>query len=282
MVADLHRQLLHVDNYENIYRPSEEVLGIDVYEHSTPASMQREVYAFVDDVVFGGGTVRDLLTRPRTFVDERLAPIYGISGVEGETLVPVDLDPAQRAGVLTLAGFLAWQADPTQPNLIERGAFVNDALLCADIPPPPPGVPLLPDADTSGRTLRQRIEDHTACGGACHTELINPIGFAFGHYDQEGRYVETEQGRPIDASGSYRFDEGVRSFADAVELAEVMADSADVHRCYVSHLLGYLEGRTPSAGDEARIATLTAASLGGRSILGLITDIVTSEAFGAP
>jgi hypothetical protein len=276
-VAHLHRQLLHVDGYESIWRPSEEVLGIGVYELSTPASMQREVLAYVDDVVFGGGTVADLLTRRRTFVDERLAGIYGLSGITGDELVPVELPP-ERAGLLTLSGFLAWQAGREEPNLIGRGGFVNDLILCADIPPPGMSVPPLPPPAPDA-TLRERIEAHTtACGSACHAPRINPIGFAYGRFDFEGRFDPDPE---LDTTGTYPFEGGERSFDGAVELAHLLAAQPEVHRCYAEHLLGYLEGRVPGPHDEARLEALTAASLAGRPIRELVVDIVTHEAFRA-
>lgn len=279
MVADLHRQLLHVDNYEHIHRPPEEVLGIDAFEGSIPAAMQREAYAFVDAVVFGGGTVRDLLTSRRSFANDRLAELYGVS-VEGDALVPVQLDASERAGLLTLSGFLASHADRGGPNLIARGGFVNEALLCVDVPAPPSDVPALPPDPEHETTLRERIDHHTStCGGACHTQMINPIGFALGKYDQEGRYVTVDNGAPIDATGTYRFEDGSFSYDGAVELAGVLADRPQVHRCYVSHLVSYLEGRPPTADDADRIDELTEASLDDRPIRDLVADIVSAEAF---
>lgn len=273
--ARMHGQLLHVDGYEAIWRPSEEVLGIDVYEQSTPASMQREVYAYVDDVVFGGDTVAGMLTRRRTFVDERLAPIYGVTGVTGTDLVPVEL-PATRAGLLTLSGFLAWQANREEPNLIGRGGFVNELILCAAIPPPPMSVPPLPPP-APDLTLRERIEAHTStCGSACHAERINPIGFAYGKYDATGAYVDDPS---IDAAASYPFEEGVRSYDGAVELAQILADAPEVHRCYVEHLAAYLEGRTLGPDDDARIELLGEASRAGRPIRDLVVDLLTDDEF---
>jgi hypothetical protein len=279
-MADLHRQLLHVDSYAQIWRPSEEVLGIDVFEDSTPAAMQSEVFAFVDDAIWNGGTVRDLFTSRRTFANQALADIYGISGIAGDDLVPVDLDPAQRSGLLTLSGFLAWEADQSEPKLIERGAFVNSALLCVDIPPPPANAAALPIDEDSDLTLRERIDNHTStCGAGCHTALINPIGYAFGKYDQNGGYATRDQGSPIDATGTYTFEDGPISFDGAVELGAILAEREQVHRCYVGHLLAYLEGRAVTSDDEDRLEGLTAASLAGLPIRELVADIVTDPAF---
>ncbi len=279
MLADLHRQLLHVDAYAQIWRPSDEVLGIGVYAESAPAAMQAEVYAYVDDLVYSDGTVRDLLTLSSTFANSDLAEIYGLTDVEGEELVAVELDPSERAGLLTMSGFLAWQADTSTPNLIERGAFINDVLLCADIPPPPASATSLP-TDDDGLTLRERIEAHTSgCGGSCHNDLINPVGFALGLYDQDGYFEPEEDGEPIDATGSYAFSDGVWDFDGAVDLAWIMAEREQVHRCYVEHLAGYLDGVASDELSGAMLDDLTAASLSDQPIRQIILDIVTDPSF---
>ncbi len=299
MLADLHRQLLHVDSYSQIWRPSEEVLGIDVFQDSLPAMMQQEVYAFVDDVIYGGGTVRDLLTLPYTYANSALAEVYGVEGVDSEELVPVNLDPNERAGLLTMSGFLAWRADTTQPNLIGRGGFVNDALLCADLPPPPASATPLPVEDAEDLTLRELIEAHTSeCGGSCHNDLLNPVGFAFGVYDHDGYYAPmeptttssddeeessltagVEDGIPIDASGTYAFEDGSFSFVDAVDLAWIMSEREQVHRCYAEHLAGYLEGATTDNLNAAFVDELAASSMAGTPIRDIVLTIVTDPEF---
>lgn len=286
IVSDIHRQLLHVDSYAQIWRPDDEVLGIGTFAASLPAMMQQEVYAFVGDVVYSDGTLRDLLTSPTTFVNADLAEVYGFENLRNEEeLVALSLDPDERAGLLTLSGFLAWQADSSKPNLIERGAFINDALLCADVPPAPSNASPLP-TDTEDLSLRELIQAHTSsCGGSCHNDLINPIGFAFGAYDENGVYVPLEENarrdivEPVNVTGSYTFTDGVFSFDGAVELAAIMAEREQVHRCYVEHLYSYLGGMPTDSLDEDLLDRLTADSMGDRAIRSLIIDIVTDEDF---
>lgn len=285
---DLHRQLLHVDSYRNIPR---EFVSYEDYSLTESGAMEAEVYAFTDHVLFGGGTIAELFTSRETFVDAQVAALYGIHGVEGvgaDALTPVQLDPTQRAGLLTMPGFLKWEASETEENLIRRGAFVNETFLCASLPPPPSTATPLPEPEP-GASLRERIEAHTSgCGGSCHNDLINPVGYAFGNYDENGEWQTYEVpalvgglfgDAPIDASAAYTFEDGVVPFQNAVELAEVMAARPEVHRCYASHLLAWLESRTPDGEDEARIEALAEASMEGRSVLGLVSDIVTDPAF---
>jgi hypothetical protein len=216
----------------------------------------------------------------RTFVERRVAERYGLTDVQATELVPVELDPTERSGLLTLSGFLSWQAEGDEPNLIGRGAFVARRLLCLDLPPPPPGIAPLPPVDDSGLTLRQLVSQHTeACGGACQQELINPLGFAFTGYDGAGRVLTFDHGEPVDTRASFLFEEGRLVFDGAVQLSALLAEQPEVHRCFGEHLLGYLEGRTPTEADLPRIEALGRASGEGRSILDLVRQVVLHEAF---
>lgn len=277
MVADFHWQLLHVEAFENIPR---EFVSYEDYGTTLNAALQAEVLAFVDEVVFSGGSVEDLLTSRLTFVDEQVAALYGVEGVSGvgdEVLEPVELDPDQRSGLLTLAGFLAVHSSDQSENLIRRSAFVHDALLCTSLPPPPDNATALPPVVGVQQSQRERIEDHTtACGGACHSELINPIAFAFGQYDAMGVY----RGSPfIDASATFGFSSGEVAFDGAVELSELLSIEPAVHDCYAANLLRYLEGRELTEADSSRIATLSASSQSGAPILDLVEAVVVHPAF---
>jgi hypothetical protein len=259
-VKDFHEQWLHVENYTNI-----SPLGIAFpwFDSGTVLGMQREVEAFVDHVWSTNGGVRELLTSRHTFVDESVARIYGVEVPPGAVDVPVDLDPNERAGLLTMPGFLALHADEISDNPIMRGGFVNQVILCVDLPTPPPGatpVPL-PEGDL---TTRQRVEGHTGdgtCGAGCHSTLINPIGFAYGHYDATGSWRDLEFGLPIDTTGTYGFVEGDRSFDSAIELADLLSESLQAHECYARRWFQYLHGRYPAGRrDEQRVADATAIS----------------------
>ncbi len=277
MVRDLHRQWLDIDLYENLWRTDEERYGD--YLESTPYAMTLEVYAYIDRVAYGGGTVEELFSSRTTVVEDRLAATYGVPGIEGldnASMVEVQLDPEERAGLFTLSGWLALQSDSFTEDLIHRGAFVNHAVLCRTIPSPPSPVPPLP-VDDEERTLRELIDAHTGtCGAGCHDDYINPVGFAFAEYDAFGGHrLQDDVGRPLDASGSYVFSDGEASWETGVEFLEYVAVSPQAHRCYVEHLLAYTEGRRMGPLDEPRIEAYTERSLGGEPIIELLTAMVT-------
>jgi hypothetical protein len=279
-VADFHRQWLHIDSYTNI---APDAVTFPWFDDATVVGMQREVDAFVDHVYQTGGGVRELLTSRHTFVDEHVARIYGVNVPAGAVDAPVDLDPTERAGLLTMPGFLALNADEITDNPIMRGVFVNHVVMCVDLPTPPPGatpVPL-PEGDL---TTRERVDAHTGdgtCGAACHSTMINPVGFAYGHYDATGSWRDLEFGMPIDTTGSYQFVDGERSFDGAVELAEVLSTSLEAHQCYAKRWFQYLHGRYPTGrADEQRVDDATAASWESEaSMRDLVVAFVTDPEF---
>ena len=174
--------------------------------------MATETMMFIEEVVFKqNGDLATLLTAPYTFVNAALAPFYGVAGQFGDEFVKVDLDPSQRAGVLTQIGFLASNAGAFENDPIHRGVFMNLQLLCTGLPPPPNMVPPLPPP-VDGESLRERITRHTGkgtCGEGCHGTLINPLGFAFENYDPLGRWQTMDAGKPVNAADEFYFTDAV-------------------------------------------------------------------------
>jgi hypothetical protein len=279
MFADLHHQLLRLDNYENIVKDSS---LYPEFTATTAASMRAEAAAFVDDVITHDGSIFDLFTTTRTFVNSDLAPIYGLSGPYGDELVSVELDPNERAGLLTLSGFLALEADAYISSPIRRGVFINHNVWCVELPPPPNIVPPLP-ANGGQMTTRELVDSHTGagtCGEGCHSTMINPPGFALESYDALGRYRTTEYGMPVDASGSYSLSGGAATWNDPVQFAAIVGDAVETHRCWNEHLLEYLHGRTDQSSDDALLDYLAQQSRDqDKSIREIVLDLVLAKSF---
>ena len=278
VLDDFHAQLLLVDVYENIYKDAR--LFPD-WSPSMSTSMRGEALAFTRSVVREDGGIRDFFTDPRTFVDREIAPIYGLE-VDSDTLVPVELDVAERAGVLTLSGFLAAQAHANEIDSIHRGAFVNLQFLCSNLPPPPDVIPPLPEP-VVGQTNRQRVDAHTGegtCGTGCHSALINPVGFAFENYDPVGSWRELDVGEPIDASGTFEFDGEMKSWETPVEFAALLSESGNAHTCLVRNWMRYLHGREPTEQDEVVIGDVADASVRQDiAIAEVLKQLVTDNSF---
>jgi hypothetical protein len=226
--------------------------------------------------------VKELLTSPEAFVDANLAPLYGLSGSFGADFQRVDMTAEPRRGILTHPGFLALFASERQPDPIHRGVFINQQLLCVELSPPAANVPPLP-GEQPNTTNRQRIEALTGkgtCGEGCHYTLINPLGFAFEHYDSLGKHRTLDGGLNVDASGTYVLDGQPQSFQNALELVELMAGSQAAHRCYARNWLYYLAGRLPDAGDAAALDDLAMrSSTQDISTKDLVRALVQSDSF---
>lgn len=231
------------------------------FKTRTRGAMAAEAHEFVDDVIWkGDGRLETLLTASYTFLSPPLAPIYGLPVPTAVTRV--DLDPKQRAGLLTLPGLLALNADeddqtPRAP--IVRGRLVLDRLLCQPIGDPPADVPDPPERDPMA-TRRQQLADHRAdpACASCHN-LLDPVGLGFEHYDAIGRYVTMEAGKPVDASGSISGTSDANGdFVGAVELARRLGKSDHVRDCVTAQMFRFAFGRFEGDADKPSLAAARA------------------------
>ncbi|WP_437901154.1 DUF1592 domain-containing protein [Sorangium sp. So ce124] len=278
VVGAFHRQLYDYEQYHDLNKDQA------LYPEFVPEmgdDMQREAELFVDHVVFDEeGGLTDLLTERTAFVNDHLAAVYGVEGDFSDEFKRVELDEAERSGLLTRLGFLAAKATARQPDSIHRGVFVNLRILCAALPPPPDNATSLPPGELA--TNRERVEAHTGkgtCGASCHGVLINPAGFAFEHYDAIGKYRTTDNGAPVDSADVYTLGGQPRSYADAVEFSQLLAESSEAHACYAQRWIEFSHGRGVRAEDRALVEELGEASRGGASTKELIVRIVSSTPF---
>jgi hypothetical protein len=216
-------------------------------------------------------------------VNAALAPLYGVSGsYSNDTFTLTDLDPSQRAGFLTTPGFLSSYVSGNDPDIIHRGVFIATRLLCVEFPPPSPAATPL-KAFTPDQTNRERVEEHTGkgtCGEACHSALLNPLGYAFENYDAIGKYRTTDHGKPVNAADSYTLDGSPRHFNNGVELSHLLAETSAAHNCYVKNLMTYLHGRLLAPEEQLVVDRFAEMSIAGQvSIRDLELAVVTSQSF---
>jgi len=255
------------------------------YTAEIPQLTREETGRFVEHVTFdGAGTLQALLTEPATWVNGPLAAFYGIEGVSGDAFQRVELDPVQRAGVLTQSAFLSATSPFFTTNPLVRGATVLRSVLCVDVPFPPPDVSasIMPPPDLpETATMRQRIEVMTqdpACQ-SCHVD-IDPIGFAFENYDSVGLWRTTENGSPIDASGVLHKTDAQGPFANAVELVQRIAQSDDAKACLAGNWLSYAHGRPAGLEDAcARTELETALAESDGNVVELLVALAKTDQF---
>lgn len=167
-------------------------------------TMREEAALYFYRIVAEDRSLLELLQSDYTYVNEKLAAIYGISGVHGDTMQLVTLNDPARGGVTGMAAVLAATSHPLRTSPVLRGKWVMEQLLGDRVPPPPPNVPQLPEDERhpDGLTLRARLEAHRAnpeCA-SCHATM-DQIGFGLENFDPIGRWRTTQADQPIDSKG---------------------------------------------------------------------------------
>lgn len=270
-IHTFHEQLLRISSFGSVLK---DVKRFPAFTPALAPILQNEARMFLDQILVKQGIgFAEVLTSTFTFVNDQTAPFYGLSPQYGNTMTRVDLDPAQRAGILTQIGFLSTNGGLTQSDPIHRGVAVNFNLLCNEVHPPPNMVPPLP-AEMPGQSNRQRIENHTnACGAGCHNTVINPVGFAFEHYDAIGSWRDVDNSLPIDAKASFTLDDKTVTYDGAVEFAQLVAQSRQFYDCYAKNWLEYALGRTPAAVEAGSIYKVATASKDGTPTRELLVNV---------
>jgi hypothetical protein len=242
-----------------------------------------EARRFVGQVMSGGtGRIDELLGANYTFLNERLAEFYGVSGVSGESMQQVELPAGERAGLLTHGGFLAVLGNETSGSPTLRGRFVRTKLLCQPIPEPPPNVNNAIEPPGEVHTTRQRYEEHLTrddCRG-CHAQM-DPIGFGLENFDAVGRFRTEENGEPVDASGVIHDLGGVDvPFDGPRELVEALLASPELGDCVATHFFRYALGRMEQRFDECELERIQSefAESGGH-LPALLAAVVGSSTF---
>jgi hypothetical protein len=201
LVTNFAAQWLHLRNLD---AATPDMRLFPDFDDNLRQAFRQETERFVDSVLREDRSVLDLLRADYTFLDERLAKHYGISGVYGSRFRRVTLnDDHWRGGLLRHGSVLTVTSYATRTSPVLRGKWVLDNLLGVPPPPPPADVPALADNTVDGRLSgRARLAEHRrnkACA-RCH-DAIDPVGLALEKFDAVGRRRRLEDGVPLDAAG---------------------------------------------------------------------------------
>jgi mono/diheme cytochrome c family protein len=243
------------------------------------ADMLKETALFFEAIMREDRSVLDFLDGKFTFLNERLAKLYGIDGVQGEQFRKVALAGDQRMGVLTQASILTVTSNPTRTSPVKRGKWVLEQILGTPPPPPPPDVPELKEAGMLTGTLRQRMEQHRKDPGcaSCHARL-DPLGFGLENFDAVGAWRTQDGDAPIDASGTLP---NGKSFAGPAQLIAILKGQKNQFVKNLSAmLLTYALGRGMEETDRCAVDTISAGVAGDQyRFSALVVQIVKSEPF---
>jgi hypothetical protein len=223
----------------------------------------------------------DFLEADFTFLNGPLAAHYGIEGLEGEGFERVSLDASsRRGGILTQGSVLTLTSNPTRTSPVLRGKWILEQILGSPPPPPPPNVPEL-ESEQEGAlrgSLRERMEQHRLkpeCA-TCH-EKMDPIGFAFEHFNAVGQWREMDGSFTIDASGV--LPDGTQ-FDGAGELVRQLKTRDTFVRCVIEKMLTFALGRGLEYYDKCTIDDIHQALRDNNlAFQTLVESIVLSESF---
>jgi hypothetical protein len=243
----------------------------------------KEMEAFIVSVFSEDRSVVELLTADYTFLNDRVARHYGISGVTGAQFRKVPLADKARFGLLGKAAvqMRTSYGDRTSPVL--RGAWVLDKLMGSPPTPPPPdtATDLSQKEGEQPSTVRARLEQHrnkAACQ-MCHG-VIDPTGLALENFDAIGQWrtIDSEANVPIDAGTVLPTGVAING---VVELREQLAARPEVFaRTVTERLLMYAVNRRLEYFDMPQVrAIVRAAAKDNYKLSSLVLGIVNSDAF---
>ena len=222
--------------------------------------MLEETRHFIEEVVINrGGGVKELFTANFTTPSTALADFYDFDVPASEYGV-VERPAGRGIGLLAQGAVLATLSQPNGSSPTKRGLWIYKRLLCNSVPPVPPNIPELKAPQPGQRTTRQRYEDDHAQGSCqgCHSQW-DPIGFGFEHFDQAGRYRETDGTLPIDtASHVNQNGEQLFEFDGQEDLMTKLMEEPIVAQCLSGYVTTFAFGEALScAGETQREAFMT-------------------------
>jgi mono/diheme cytochrome c family protein len=244
----------------------------------------REVEEFLSSILLEDRSVVDLLTADYTFLNERLARHYGISGVLGPQFRKVTLTQKERWGLLGKGAVLLRTSYGDRTSPVLRGAWVLDKLMGTPPSPPPPNVATNLDqkAGEAPKTVRERLEQHRekAVCRQCHG-VIDPVGLPLETFDAVGvwRTVDRQANNAV-IDASTVLPNGV-PINGVVELRQQLASKpAMFAQALTERLMMYALNRELEYFDMPQVrAVVRAAAKDNYKLSSIILGIVNTDAF---
>lgn len=214
-------------------------------------SMLAEVTAFFNHIIKEDRPLTELIDANYTFIDRRLAELYGIDGANDPDFRKVQLASNDRGGVIGMAAVHALTSYPLRTSPVLRGRWVLESMLGEKVKPPPPDVPALEETAEKAKnlSLREQLQIHrqNAECASCHDKM-DPLGFGMENFDALGRWREMQDGHRVDANGT--LPDG-QTFTGAAGLKKIlMSRKDDVIRHLVRKMTGYAYGRELNKFDN--------------------------------
>jgi hypothetical protein len=243
-----------------------------------------ELTLFAKSIFDEDRSVVDLLTAKHTFLNERVALLYGIKDVKGDQFRRIELKDSRRWGLLGKGAILMSAAYPNRTSPVLRGAFVLEYISGTPPSSPPKNVPPFPENDIGtqkARTVREIMADHRknpVCY-SCHS-LMDPLGFALENFDAVGVWRDRDRyaGTPIDSSAELPDGTAVHG-PDDLRKALLRRPEQFV-QTFAEGLLTYALGRTIDYRDMPAVREIVRqAAHDNYRFSSLVWQVVTSDPF---
>jgi hypothetical protein len=265
------------------------------FDTALQTAMVKEVELFFEEMLRRYLSVANVVTSDFTFLNERLATHYGITGVKGPTMHRVAMPPeCHRGGMMTMAAVLKVTANGSYTHPVHRGVWVLRNIVGRPPDPPPPNAGAVEPDLRGAKTIREQLDAHrkVAACASCHVK-IDPLGFALENFDVAGGWREqyrvlkgpnlsmSKQGPPVEAA--YELADG-REFQNIDGLKKLLLEDRDqLARCLAEKLLIYSTGRGLRYPERAAVDEIVARSRDrGYGLRSLIHDVVQSRLFTVP
>ncbi|WP_419192954.1 DUF1592 domain-containing protein [Kolteria novifilia] len=259
------------------------------YDEWLERSMILESTNFFAEVYNKNLSIGEFLDSDWTIVNPRLAWHYEMpslpkSGFQRVTLKPDD----HRGGIMTHASVLSLTSDGTRHRPVHRGVLVSEAIFGKTPPSPPANVdPIEPNPVTAPKaSVRMKLEAHAihASCAACHRK-IDPLGFAFDHYDAIGRWRTVEivpdgKGKNPTVNATGVLPDG-RAFDGPDQFKRLLRDDLDLFgEAFVETLATYALRRAMTVDDREQIRAIAAqCENDDYRLKAVIENLVTSDLF---
>ena len=292
MLADPRSGALASDfvfHWLNMRRLAEVDPDRSIFPYASGSGDPREDYLtelrlFANSIFDEDRSVVDLLSSKVTYLNERVALLYGITDVKGAQFRRVELKDSTRWGLLGKGAILMAAAYPNRTSPVLRGSFILEYLNGSPPPRPPKNVPPFPENDigtAKARTVREIMAKHRenpVCY-SCHG-IMDPLGFALENFDAVGvwrnrdRYANT----PIDSAA--QLPDGTKVNGPDQLREALLKHPEQFVQTFAEGLLTYALGRTLDYRDMPAVRKIVhEAARENYRFSSLVWQIVSSEPF---
>jgi len=222
------------------YVPAGERAGTEMpYLPTVRDYMIQETVEFVGEMIRRNASARNVVDSDFAMLNQRLAAHYGVAGVSGVDLRPVQIRPEHNlGGLLTHGSVLIGNSTGTAPHPIYRAVWLREAILGDDVPEPPAEVPALSDSagDSAEQalTIAELLARHRTVESCndCHFRL-DPWGIPFEHYNAVGHYQPKvpEEGTRVSVFQKARHTDmaGYEAYLASINTVEIAAGARVPH-----------------------------------------------------